>query len=200
MPKTSCDYSRTVIYKIQHIDNDTLLYIGSTTEFTKRKCQHKRNCNNEKSKSYNLKVYKMIRDNGGWGEFEMIQIKEFPCENKRQAEMEEDIIMREMKASLNTIRAYLSPADKKQEKKVINKEYREANKEAINKKGKAYRQANIEAIKERKKAYCETNKEKMNMKYTCECGSTYRKDNRTSSKARHERSQKHIKFINNIIL
>ena len=35
------DYSKTAIYKIQHEDDESLVYIGSTTDFTKRKCHHK---------------------------------------------------------------------------------------------------------------------------------------------------------------
>jgi hypothetical protein len=39
MPKTTIDYSKTVIYKIVCNDLDVKdIYIGSTTEFTKRKC------------------------------------------------------------------------------------------------------------------------------------------------------------------
>ena len=166
MPKTPCDYSRTVIYKIQHIDNDTLLYIGSTTDFTKRKCAHKNTCNNEKSKKYNGKVYKMIRDNGGWEEFEMIQIEEFPCENKRQAEMEEDKIMREMKATLNSRSPYVTQEEQKEKRR-------------------AYKEANKKDIKESK-----------GTKYMCECGSTYRTDN----KSRHKKTQKHINFIKQQII
>ena len=30
MPRKAIDYSKTVIYKIEHIDNETLLYIGRT--------------------------------------------------------------------------------------------------------------------------------------------------------------------------
>ena len=61
MPKTPVDYSKTVIYKIQHQDKPELLYVGSTTNFTKRKNSHKRNCNNLNNKKYNLKVYQMIK-------------------------------------------------------------------------------------------------------------------------------------------
>ena len=97
------DYSKTVIYKIQHEDNESLVYIGSTTDFTKRKCSHKSRCNNPKV--FNRKLYQMIRDNGGWDCFKMIQIKEFPCINKRQAEAEEDRNMLELKANMNHQRA-----------------------------------------------------------------------------------------------
>ena len=43
----------------------------------------------------------MMRQNGGWSCFRMIQIKKFPCDNKREAEAEEDRIMMELKANMN---------------------------------------------------------------------------------------------------
>ena len=109
MPRCAVDYSKTVIYKIQHNEDDTLLYIGSTTDFTNRKSQHKCNCNNDnkKNKKFNRKVYKMIRENGGWDSFSMVQIEVFPCETKRDAEAREDELMRDMKASMNSIRAFI---------------------------------------------------------------------------------------------
>ena len=69
MPKKEIDYSKCVIYKIQHKDNDALLYVGHTTDFIKRKCNHKTNVKCEPSSKYNLKVYQMIRENGGWDNF-----------------------------------------------------------------------------------------------------------------------------------
>ena len=119
MPKTAIDYKNTIIYKIQHMDIPELLYVGSTTDYTRRKCEHKRNCGNANSKAYNLKLYTMIRANGGWDAFKMIQFEAYPCENKREAEMREDCIMQEMKANKETI-------------KVKGKAYRNANKELIN--------------------------------------------------------------------
>jgi predicted GIY-YIG superfamily endonuclease len=50
MPKKVIDYSNCCIYKIEHIDKDDLVYVGHTTNFTKRKYQHKQCCNNEKNK------------------------------------------------------------------------------------------------------------------------------------------------------
>ena len=41
MPKTPIDYQKGIIYKIQHIEKLELFYIGSTTNFNKRKQQHK---------------------------------------------------------------------------------------------------------------------------------------------------------------
>ena len=68
MPKLPTDYSKTIIYKI--IKNDDFensnVYIGSTTDFIRRKSHHKWNCNNENRKEYNRKVYKIIRENIFW--------------------------------------------------------------------------------------------------------------------------------------
>ena len=75
MPKLPMDYSKTIIYKIEHIENDYLVYVGHTTNWDKRKCKHKYNCYAEKNGHYNLKLYKMIRENGGWENFKMIEIE-----------------------------------------------------------------------------------------------------------------------------
>ncbi len=45
MPLNEINYENTVIYKIQHIEKDELLYVGHTTDFTKRKYLHKVTCN-----------------------------------------------------------------------------------------------------------------------------------------------------------
>ena len=52
-----------------------------------------------------MKLYQMIRENGGWDDFNMIVIEEFPCKNLREAKAEEDKVMREMKSTMNTNRA-----------------------------------------------------------------------------------------------
>jgi hypothetical protein len=61
------------------------------------------------------------------------------------------------------------------------KEYREENKELVNKKSKEYRKKNKEILKEKAR-------EKIN----CVCGCSTTKQH----KARHEKTQKHINFIN----
>ena len=61
MPRIAIDYTNTIIYKIQHNDNDELIYVGHTTDFTKRKSSHKTNTNSVSGKAYNRQVYKMIR-------------------------------------------------------------------------------------------------------------------------------------------
>ncbi len=77
------------------------------------------------------------------------------------------------------------------------KEYREEHKEEISEYMKEYREAHKEEISEYMKEYREAHKDEIlekrkQEKYTCECGSTLR----IVGKARHERSQKHIDYIN----
>ena len=79
------NYSNAVIYKIFCKDtNISEIYIGSTTNFKIRKSKHKSVCNNENDKNYNLKVYEYIRANGGFENFEIVIIEEYPCNNKKE--------------------------------------------------------------------------------------------------------------------
>ena len=118
MTITSINYSNTIIYKIQHNDKDELIYVGHTTDFTTRKSSHKRITQSENDKSYNRQLYKMIRDNGGWVSFKMIEIKTFSCTNKREAEAEEDKVMRELKATMNKNRAFRTAEDVKEDARI----------------------------------------------------------------------------------
>ena len=144
MPRTSIDYTNTIIYKIQHTEKEELIYVGHTTDFTKRKSAHKRNCTKERNSHYNQRVYQIIRDNGGWDMFRMIEIKKFPCNDKREATSEEDRIMRELKATMNKTRPYLLPEEIKQ----YRAEWRERNKEAV----KEYNRLKYIRVQQEKKA------------------------------------------------
>lgn len=179
MPKKPTDYSKLVIYKIQHIDNPELLYVGSTTDFTKRKHQHKSNCNNSNRNTYNIKLYQMIRENGNWDMFNMVELYKFPCENKRQAEAKEDQCIREMKANMNERRAFVTPEElieirrqynlehidqKKQynlEHKEQRKQYYIENKERIAERDKQYRLEHKDKIAEQTKQYYTENRDKI---------------------------------------
>ena len=95
MPKVSIDYSKCSIYKIEHIENTNLVYVGHTTSFNKRKGKHKSNCNNEKSRQHNYKIYQMIREHGGWDAFRMIEVEKYPCKDKQE-------IIQKLKSGNNT--------------------------------------------------------------------------------------------------
>ena len=150
------DYSKTIIYKIEHIDNDSLVYVGRTTNWEQRKYRHKSVCCNEKGKAYNLKVYQMIRENGGWNAFKMIEVEKYPCEGRREAEKRECEVMKELKSSMNTYRSYIT----EEEKQEMVKDYYETNKEKF----KAYRENNKEKIKVYMKDYIILNKDKIKEK------------------------------------
>jgi homoserine trans-succinylase len=75
MPKKPIDYSICCIYKLEHIGNESLIYVGNTTNFKQRKARHKNICNNETNKKFNLKLYTMMRENGGFEMFKMIEVK-----------------------------------------------------------------------------------------------------------------------------
>ena len=160
------NYSKTIIYKICCKDTTiTDIYIGSTCNFNRRKYAHKNDCNNEKQKKYNLKVYQFIRDNGDWNQWDMIQIKEFSCENKREKETEERKYIEELKPTLNCIIPTRSKKewfnDNKEKIKKQKKEYYENNKRKIIENIKKYNLNNKEKVNEYHKDYVLNNKEKL---------------------------------------
>jgi hypothetical protein len=187
MPRKPINWANTIIYVIRSLADPTLIYVGSTTDFIKRKSKHKQDC-----KSSQIKLYVMIRENGGWDSFVMTEHSLFPCENKRQAEKEEERVRLELQANLNTYRAYITPEQTKEEKK----EKYQLNKVEIAEYKKEQYQLNKVENCEKAKEYYEENKVKINEKakekITCECGCIIRRD----SYSGHCLSQKHINFIN----
>ena len=149
------DYKNGVIYKIVCKDNDiTDCYVGSSCSPRSRKCQHKKSCNNEKDKAYNLAVYRFIRDNGGWLNWSFIIIEKYPCEDKTELIIRERYWFEKLNASLNSKYPQRS-----------NKEYYENNKEVIAQKHKEYYEENVDKILQQNKEYKEKNKEKLKEYY-----------------------------------
>ena len=145
--KKPTDYTKGLIYKIYCNDeNITDIYIGSTVDFKDRRNNHKFRCCNEKNKEYNCKVYKFIRDNGGWSNWCMIELYKYPCNNKTELEQEEDRMMNELKSTLNKRRSFRTEEEKKASSKKYNIEYRDDNRETINKKCSEYYAKNRETI------------------------------------------------------
>lgn len=141
------DYSKSIIYTIRTREG---VYVGSTTNFTKRKCLHK-----SYIKYKNSKLYQTIRDNGG--EWDMKPYKEFPCETKQQLNIEEERIRCELKADLNLNCCSGLDAAKISKRK---KEYYEKRKKEIADKQKIYYEDNKEQIlKNKKEKYYERKKD-----------------------------------------
>jgi hypothetical protein len=145
------DYSRTVIYKLCCKDPSiTDIYIGHTTDFRKRKCQHKCYCHNEKDKSYNVYVYRYIREHGGWDNWDMIEVCRQSCIDANDARKLERKYLEELGATLNIAvpnRTY--------------KEYREDNLEKDLEHCRKYRKENPEKIKDYQHNYYINNTDKL---------------------------------------
>lgn len=76
-------------------------YIGSTTRFTSRKSHHKKNTNNKRSKSYHRRLYRYIRDNGGWENFIIEPLEIIECETRGEGLIREQYFIDLFKPTLN---------------------------------------------------------------------------------------------------
>ena len=113
MPRKDIDYSKTVIYKITCNDETVdYTYVGHTTDFGNRKYQHKMLCTNEKSSSYHIKLYKTIREYGGWSNWSMSEIACYNCKNATEARIKEQEHYELVKANLNSVPPYVEPKKK----------------------------------------------------------------------------------------
>jgi hypothetical protein len=191
MPRLSINYQKTVIYKI--VCNDltvTYTYVGMTTDFTKRKYAHKNSSNNITTKNFNLKVYQIIRENGGWINWTMLEIEAYPCKTDIEARLKEREWYERLNATMNSIipivteeekqasiekckisikancikvKAYKKECaeKKKEEIRAYKKEYAENNKEENKAYNKEWYENNKEAHKNSVKIYTENNKDKI---------------------------------------
>ena len=145
MPLKERNYDKTHFYKLMCKDfNITDCYVGHTTDWVKRKSDHKHRYNNPNRGGHNLPVYKFMRENGGWENWEMLWIKTLKCENAMEARSEERKCKEQLNATLNgnvPSRTF--------------DEYRETNKDKIKEYAVEYRKNNKDKIKE----YTERNKE-----------------------------------------
>jgi hypothetical protein len=183
------NYSDSIIYKLCCRNTDIKeTYIGSTTNFSRRKSEHKKGCNNSNHLSYNFDLYKFIRKNGCWDNFDMIQIENYNAKDKRDLHSRERYWIEKLKPELN-----------KSVPTRTKKEYCIDNKNLLNEKSRKYRKENTEYFKnyeiknkdnisERKKIYYQTNKKKFKEKLECDCGSMYL----YSNKKNHWKTKKHI--------
>ena len=160
MPKTNIDYSKIVIYKI--VCNDlsiTDLYVGSTTDFRKRKSSHKSHCCNENDSHYNLKVYKMIRENGGWDNWTMLEIEKYPCSDGNESRLRERYHLELLNANMNMV---IPSRTKKESSKEYLKKYYKQNINKLIEYQKEYHINNKDKIYQKKKEWNKLNKDKIN--------------------------------------
>jgi len=183
-------------YKIVSIDENIKdIYVGKTTNFKMRFQRHKSDCYNINCKAYNFKLYKYIRENSGWDNFDMIEIETNEYDKKDSA-IRERYWIEELNATLNNDIPSRTPYEYKKEWRENNKEkvkqkdreYRKNHKEIIKEKAKEYREINKEIISEKQKEYNKINAEKKkqndknyyekNKEIITEYSKRYRKENK----------------------
>ena len=110
MPIDVIDYSNTVFYKIYCKDPAVKdLYVGHTTNFVQRKYNHKRTCIKENDANHHLKVYKFIREHGGWDNWKMEIIGFKDCYDHYEARKVEQKYFETLQATLNSIEPLPKP-------------------------------------------------------------------------------------------
>ena len=113
------------VYKILSPDLQEC-YVGSTTNYTKRKSKHKKNkdCTSE-----------ILFEKYGFDNCKFVVLEQCTKEelkNKEQWWMDHSVGL------VNTKRAFITKEERKEQQKEQQKEYRQANKEKIREKNKAY--------------------------------------------------------------
>ena len=102
MPKQAINYNNTHFYKICCNDLDiTDIYVGPTTDFTRRKSQHQTRCCNENAKDHCTYEYQTIRDNGGWDNWSMVLLETNKCDDALHVKKLERGYIEQLNASLN---------------------------------------------------------------------------------------------------
>jgi hypothetical protein len=183
MPRLPIDYSSVSFYKLCCKDiSITDIYIGHTTNFTARKNQHKHECHTESRKiHYNLNVYKFIRENGGFDNWDMIELSNRPCENNQEARRIEREYMEQLGATLNSRRPILTKEEHLEQTHI----WMDSHREDVNKKSKQYYHDNIELITEQRKKYREENRERLRL-----VSKKYRDEHREELNAKRRKNNK----------
>jgi hypothetical protein len=190
-------YKRGMIYTIRNINDETMIYVGSTINtLPKRFYRHKMDC---KLGNSLIKLYNHIADND-WTNWYIELYENFPCNSKKELERREGQVIRE----IGTINKYIAGRtfkewceDNAEKIKENYKKYYEGNRDRIIEMNKKYSERNVEKKKEYDKKRREDNKEELSAKrkekVCCEiCGAFSTK----THLKRHQRTQKCLSIAN----
>jgi hypothetical protein len=160
------NYNKSSIYKLCCKDLEVEeIYVGSTTNFKRRRSSHKSHSDGNNSNQSEYKVYQFMRANGGWGNWTMVLLEKYNCDNKIELHTRERYWIEELKSELNsqipcrTKKEYNS--DNKEKISVRKKEWCSDNSEHIKIQGKEYYQREKILIAEKSKVYYQKNKSKV---------------------------------------
>ena len=181
-------------YKIVSKDENIKdCYVGKTKNFKNRISKHKNDYYNENRRSYNIKVYQYIRENGGINNFNFIEIEKNEY-NDKDSVIRERYWFEELNGNLNKQIPFQS---KKEWSKQNNKNNREIQNEKLqiwrNNLTDEKRKEINEKRKEKDKEYRDKNKEKLNEKFICCCGGKYTK----TGKSKHFKTKLHQNYLLN---
>ena len=172
-----------VVYKLYCMDETiTEIYVGSTMNIKDRMWSHKSRCNIPHDKAYNYKVYRFIRANGGWFNWNYKILEE--CDVEDKAELEgcyEDTWIVNLNPQLNSNRARRTRAEYERDNSGRQAEYYQQNKTKVTAQHKEYYHEHKEKINTRRQE-----------KVPCECGGYYTRGH----KSHHERTKKHLSKLN----
>jgi len=156
-----------IIYKLATSETSETVYIGSTTDLRRRKYNH-----TSSSLHAPAPVYKYIRANGGFNNFDLFEIERIEFTNKHQLYERERFHLEQFKNSGITVL----------NKNIPNRncaEYYQDNKIEIINNVRNYRINNRPMVLEKK-----------NRRITCRCGVQYN----NSNKINHGKTQRHLNF------
>ncbi len=136
------------VYMIKCKDeNISDCYVGSTINLCSRKKQHKSVCKTPENKSYNFKVYKFIRDNGGFDNFEFVVLKEVEVNDKIELKQHEAEQYELLKPSLNCNNPLIQIDMKLYQKEYYKEKYTNYHKQRYQEKKDEYKERNNKRYK-----------------------------------------------------
>ena len=101
-----------------------LSYIGSTHYWYGRMFNHAVRCHNPNDKEYNLKIYKIIREHGGWENWKPILIGHTDHLTSREARLIAEEYRKKLGATANTRRCAITQEERTESNRVRARQYR----------------------------------------------------------------------------
>ena len=157
-----------------------------------------------------MKIYTIIRENGGWDEWNMVKIDQIKDCSLTQAQIREQEWIDKLKPSMNSNNAHQTEELYKERKKIYDKkcyenhrkeriekvkEYYEENKEKVKEYKAEYFKKNKEELAEKAKVYNEKNKEKI-----AETHAKYYQDNKEKWEEYNLNNKEKIAEINKTLI